>query len=368
MQTITGLMSQYPLQVKSIKLISDKGKKATWSLATSAGTKILKKAPVSKQRLLFLLQAIRHLQKNGAPIPRMVATTDGNDYAEDSSGSCYVLSDAAEGDSPSYVTADLYLIMKELGKFHSASRGFQSTYTTNEREHLGSWGRSYAKHLDQLERFKGMALSNGNSSSSNSRSNRSSIKNSKSSRSGKSGSGSSSSSSSEFERLFLLHVDKFIDQGKAALHLIQSSAYSNWVNKVAVQKNLCHQDFAAANLIKTRQGLAIIDMDSLTFDLPARDIRKIFNKVMKKHGWSSSKAISMLRAYREVHPLSAEECSVIYADLLFPHLFYGLSSKYFNKRTEWNAPQTIQKLKTLITSDRERQQMLASWDSIVKQS
>ncbi|KQO16642.1 phosphotransferase [Paenibacillus sp. Leaf72] len=363
MQTITGLMSQYPLQVKSIKLISDKGKKATWSLATSAGTKILKKAPVSKQRLLFLLQAIRHLQKNGAPIPRMVATTDGNDYAEDSSGSCYVLSDAAEGVSPSYVTGDLLLIMKELGKFHMASRGFQSAYTTDEREHLGSWGRGYAKHLDQLERFKGMALSSSNS-------NRISIKNMKSSKRSRSGKSSSirSSSSSEFERLFLLHVDKFIDQGKAALHLIQSSPYTNWVNKVAVQKNLCHQDFAAANLIKTRQGLAIIDMDSLTFDLPARDIRKIFNKVMKKHGWSSAKAISMLRAYREVHPLSAEECSVIYADLLFPHLFYGLSSKYFNKRTEWNAPQTIQKLKSLITSDRERQQMLASWDSIVKQS
>ncbi|ANY67146.1 hypothetical protein BBD42_12225 [Paenibacillus sp. BIHB 4019] len=359
MQTITGLMSQYPLQVKSMKLISDKGKKATWSLVTSAGTKILKKAPVSKQRLLFLLQAIRHLQKNGAPIPRMVATTDGKDYAEDSSGSCYVLSDAAEGESPSYVTGDLLLIMKELGKFHMASRGFQSAYTTDEREHLGSWGRGYAKHLDQLERFKGMALSGSNSR--------------KSSRSGKSSSIRSSSSSSnsnnsEFERLFLLHADKFIDQGKAALHLIQSSPYTNWVNKVAVQKNLCHQDFAAANLIKTRQGLAIIDMDSLTFDLPARDIRKIFNKVMKKHGWSSAKAISMLRAYREAHPLSAEECSVIYADLLFPHLFYGLSSKYFNRRTEWNAPQTIQKLKALITSDRERQQMLASWDSIVQQS
>ncbi|SFF32667.1 spore coat-associated protein S [Paenibacillus algorifonticola] len=334
MQTITGLMTQYPLQVKSIKLISDKGKKATWSLATSTGTKILKKTPVSKQRLLFLLQAIRHLQKNGAPIPRMVATKDGNDYAEDSSGNCYVLSDAAEGNSPSYVTSDLLLIMKELGKFHLASRGFQSAYTTNEREHLGSWGRGYAKHLDQLERFKGMARR----------------------------------SSSEFERLYLLHADKFIEQGKEALHLIQGSPYTNWVNKVAIQKNLCHQDFAAANLIKTRQGLAIIDMDSLTFDLPARDIRKIFNKVMKKHGWSSSKAISMLRAYREVHPLSAEECSVIYADLLFPHLFYGLSSKYFNRRTEWNAPQTIQKLKSLITTDRERQQMLASWGSIINQS
>ncbi|WP_042162411.1 CotS family spore coat protein [Paenibacillus gorillae] len=333
MQTIPELMSQYPLQMKSIKLISDKGKKATWSIVTSAGNKILKKAPVSKQRLLFLIQAIKHLQQNGAPIPEMVTTKLGTYYAEDSNGNCYVLSDAAQGASPTYATSDLIVIMKELGKFHMASRGFYSEHkSANEREHLGGWQQTYIKHLDQLEAFKGLARSSG-----------------------------------EFDKLYLLHADKYIDQGKEALRWIQSSHYTNWVNKVRVQRNLCHQDFAAANLIKSQQGLVIIDMDSLTFDLPARDIRKIFNKVMKKHGWSSAKAITMLNAYREVHPLSAEECSIIYADLLFPHLFYGLSSKYFNKRMEWNAPQTLQKLKSLITSERERQQVLASWSSIVQQ-
>lgn len=334
LKSIAGLMSQYPLQVKSIKLISDKGKKATWSIATSSGNKILKKAPVSKQRLLFLIQAIRHLQNNDAPIPPMVVTKTGSYYAEDSDGGCYVLSDEAQGSSPTYATNDLMIIMKELGKFHLASRGFQSHFEANERQHLGGWGVTYEKHINELERFKGL----------------------------------SRRSSSEFEKLYLLHVDKFIEQGKEALQWIQSGYYMNWVHKVAVQKNLCHQDFAAANLIKTKQGLVIIDMDSLTFDLPARDIRKIFNKVMKKHGWSSAKAVTMLRAYREVHPLSEEECSIIYADLLFPHLFYGLASKYFNRRLEWNAPQTLQKLKALIASDSARLQMLSSWSSIVKQS
>ncbi|MFF2090007.1 CotS family spore coat protein [Paenibacillus sp. NPDC058174] len=334
MGTITELMAQYPLQMKSIKLISDKGKKATWSLETSEGSKILKKAPVSKQRLLFLIQAIKHLQRNGAPIPEMVATTTGAYYSEDSSGSCYVLSDAVQGTSPTYGAADLIVIMKELGKFHLASRGFYSEHkSANEREHLGGWQQSYIKHLDQLEAFKALARSGG-----------------------------------EFDKLFLLHADHFIDQGKEALRWIESSYYTDWVNKVRVQRNLCHQDFAAANLIKSKQGLVIIDMDSLTFDLPARDIRKIFNKVMKKHGWSADKAVTMLKAYREVHPLSAEECSIVYADLMFPHLFYGLSSKYFNKRLEWDAPQTLKKLKSLIASDRERQQVLASWSSIIQQS
>lgn len=333
-ENVNAIMSQYPLRVRKVRLISDKGKKATWTIVTSAGTKILKKSPASKKRLLFLIQAIKHLQKNGAPIPAMVTTLAGKDYSEDSSGNCYVLSDAVKGTSPTYHTSDLLTIMKELGKFHMASRGFQSNYTTDEREHLGRWAQSYERHIDRLESFKKMAKSSGN----------------------------------EFEKLYLLHADSYISQGKEALKWIQSKNYMNWVNKVTVQKNLCHQDFAAANLIKTNKGMAIIDMDSLTFDLPARDIRKIFNKVMKKNRWSSSKAILMLRAYREVHPLSDEECQIIYADLLFPHLFYGLSSKFFDKRMEWNKSRTLTKLKALINSEKERQRMLSSWKTIVKQS
>lgn len=332
---VQAVLAQYPLRVKNVSLISDKGKKAAWTVSTNAGTKILKKSPAAKQRLLFLIQAIKHLQKNGAPIPAMVTTTAGKDYSEDSEGSCYILSDAISGSQPSYSNGDLLAIMKELGRFHLASRGFQSNSTTNERAHLGRWAQSYERHLDELIRFKSLVKS---------------------------------SNSSEFEKLYVQHVDHYISQGKEALSWVQGPYYANWVNKAAVQKNLCHQDFAAANLIKTNSGLVIIDMDSITFDLPARDIRKIFNKVMKKYGWNSSKAASMLRAYREVHPLSEEECQVIYADLLFPHLFYGLASKYFNKRTEWNRSNTLRKLQGYISSEKDREHVLASWRSIVRQS
>lgn len=331
---VNVIMSQYPLRVVSAKLIVDKGKKAAWAIVTNEGTKILKKSPAAKKRLLFLIEAVKHMQNNGAPIPAMVKTRTGKEYSEDSSGNCYVLSEAVQGTSPTYETADLLMIMKELGRFHLASRGFQSNYTTNEREHLGGWGQSYERYIERLESFKGMAKS----------------------------------SSNEFEKLYLLHADRFINQGKEALKWIESRYYTNWVNKVALQKNLCHQDFAAANLIKTSKGLAVIDMDSLTYDLPARDIRKIFNKVMKRNGWNISRAALMLRGYREVHPLSDDECQIVYADLMFPHLFYGLSSKYFNKRAEWNLAVTTKKFKALIASDHDREQMLSSWPTIVRQS
>ncbi|OXM17158.1 CotS family spore coat protein [Paenibacillus herberti] len=330
---VKTILSQYPLSVKNIHVINDKGKKAAWSIETSSGTKILKKSPAEKDRLLFLLQATKHLQKNGARIPKIVSTRSGADFADDVSGGSYVLSDAVSGISPkSYTPRQMNLIMREMGRFHKASRGFHSQSDTKERSHLGRWESSYQSHLDNLELYKAVAKLNNNA----------------------------------FSKLYLKHVDRFIAQGKEALSIIQGKAYRNWVNKVSVQRNLCHQDFAAGNLIKARRGYHVIDLDSLTIDLPARDIRKIFNKIMKKKGWGIIKATSMLRAYHQIHPLRPEECRVIYADLLYPHLFYGLASKYFNNRLEWDLTTSYEKFEALIQNDISRMRMLLSWNRIVR--
>ncbi|SDS12304.1 spore coat-associated protein S [Paenibacillaceae bacterium GAS479] len=330
---VKAILSKYPLSVKDIQVINDKGKKAAWSIETSSGTKILKKSPADKDRLLFLLQAIKHLQKNGARIPKIVATRSGADFADDASGSSYVLSDAVSGTSPkSYTRREMNLIMREMGRFHKASQGFQSKSDTRERSHLGRWESSYQSHLDNLELYKAVAKLNDN----------------------------------DFSKLYLKHVDRFIAQGKEALGIIQGKAYLNWVNKVSINRNLCHQDFAAGNLIKARRGYHVIDLDSLTIDLPARDIRKIFNKIMKKKGWSILKATSMLRAYHGTHPLKLEECRVIYADLLYPHLFYGMASKYFNNRLEWDLSKSYEKFEALIQNDQSRMRMLRSWNRIIR--
>ncbi|WP_372663936.1 CotS family spore coat protein [Cohnella sp.] len=328
------ILKQYPLAVRSIRLLSWKGKKGAWAVQTDRGMKVLKKSPASKTRQMFLNQAVRHLQSNGAPIPNLVQTRSGTDIAE-FKGECYVLSDAVQGSAPEYDTpAQLQQIMKTLGRFHLASRGFAGTGQVDERMHLGHWEDGYVQHLNDLETFKERAKRG----------------------------------SSSFSKLYLKHADAFIRHGQEALRSIQSGAYSEWVRKVERQKNLCHQDFAAGNLIRTSKGMYVIDMDSLTYDLPARDLRKIFNKVMKKKGWSLERSVAMLKAYHSVHPLSADEYSVVKADLLFPHLFYGISSKYYKRRTEaeWDMGKTVEKLGAMIRSESSKVNVLNQWDLAVQ--
>ena len=63
----------------------------------------------------------------------------------------------------------------------------------------------------------------------------------------------------------------------------------------------------------------------MTYDLPARDLRKIIGKnAEKSNRWSAEAVSEILGWYTEVNPLGAGEMEVLYADLLFPHWFYGL--------------------------------------------
>ncbi|GAX91999.1 CotS family spore coat protein [Effusibacillus lacus] len=333
-EPIEVVLRQYPLKVKRVTVISYKGKKGVWKVDTDRGTKILKKFPGSKSRLRFILAAVEHLQKGGVRIPKIVTARSGEEFAE-AGGSCFVLSDYEAGPNPEYDSKqELQEIMKALAIFHRASKGFNPPAGTDSREHLGKWADGYRKHLEDLEKFKRMAARD----------------------------------KSKFSTLFLQHADTYIRQGKQALAIIESGVYTQWCRKVRQHKNLCHQDFASGNLVRTKRGIVVLDMDSLTYDVPARDLRKIMNKVMKKKEWSREKATRMLSAYHSVNPLSDDEYRVLYADLLFPNLFYGISSKYFQRREkEWNSDKFLEKLKLMVRSEQAKQSVLADWDRIIKQ-
>lgn len=329
------VLQAYPLTVYDCRLLSWKEKKGVWRVRTDRGVKILKMCPSTESRLRFICRAVRHLKRNGVPIPDLVRTREGSDYAANE-GHSYTLSDAVEGRSPEYGDSrELRLVMRTLGRFHLASGGFEGTGDGAERIHLGLWENSYRDQLDDLADFRRRA--------------------------GKAG-------ASDFDRLFLKHAGAFIERGEKALEALKGGSYRRWVNKVERQKNLCHQDFASGNLILDDEGLHVIDMDSLTFDLPARDLRKIFNKVLKKENGGTAFAISMLRAYHSANPLKEEEYGVLKADLLFPHLFYGIGSKYYKRRLRqgWPEEKLLNKLRAMIGSETAKMNMLSGWDTMLR--
>ena len=336
-EPLAEILGKYPFTVKRTKTESYKQKKAVWWVETTKGTKILKKHPNSEAMLLFLLAATDHLQKRGIGIPRVNTTIDGRPYVK-MGETCYILIDAAEGVNPDYnKPRELEIFVRELGRFHSASVGFAPPKKSKIRQHLGNWPEDYSADLSRLKGF---------------------YDNEK-----------SQVTHGEFGKIILRVFNSFFERMEASITGLRSSEYTTWVKKIAAEGGLCHQDFAAGNILLSSSGkVYVIDTDSLTIDLPARDIRKLLNKVMKKNGkWDAALLQDILGWYQKENPLTADEWAVVKLDLNFPHLFAGIMDKYYRGRErDWTEEKYVSRLKEMIAIEQSGQKVLDKYEEIIK--
>lgn len=333
--TLAMVLKQYPVKVKKVTNENYKGKKGVWFVDTEKTKVVLKKMPVSPERLQFLLAATDHLKQGGVNFPQLIKNKAGNPYTQ-YAGSTYCLFEAINGKTPDYENLkDLQAIMRSLATFHKASTGFSPPNGVKISNQLGTWTTKYTKQISQLTEFKHKV-------------------NAKAER-------------NAFDKRFLTEVDEFIKLGNEALRALKSSDYSKWVNRVSKSHQLCHQDYAAGNLsLTTSNKLFVFDIDGLTIELPAQDIRKILNKVMKKQAsWDLDQAVKMLKWYHAVHPLTKAEYRVLFIDMSFPHLFHGIVSKYYLSRDRnWDERKYMERLESMIRAEKTKSIVTSRFDEI----
>lgn len=70
-------------------------------------------------------------------------------------------------------------------------------------------------------------------------------------------------------------------------------------------------------------GVWVIDLDSVCYDLPVRDLRKLITEAMFEHGtWEVDWLEQMLRAYNDSHPMPGDLFELLLIDLVMPNEFY----------------------------------------------
>lgn len=335
-EPLQEILRQYDIKVLGTRNESYKDKKGVWWVETPQGHKILKKISNSEETLRHILHAVKHLTSNGIHIPAVNPTRSGDDYAK-IDGVCYVLSDAITGKTPSYDSSqELALIVKELGRFHKASKGFAPLPGSKPKYHLGTWYDDYQEQLRDMENFYHSEISKG--------------------------------ASDPIAKLVLNEFPYFANRAQEALEGLQQHDYLDWVEKAGREGCLCHQDYAAGNLILTSdQKIFILDTDSLTIDIAARDLRKLLNKIMKKSGkWNADQAHKVMVLYQSTHPLTPSQWRVVKLDLLFPHLFLGAMNKYYYQRDkEWSYEKYHQRLKEMSAFEKTITPFLAQFDTFI---
>lgn len=300
-----------------------KKKKAVWYVERPGTAWVLKRSPLGEERLRFVLDAADHLRSRGVRIPKLVTTQDGRRYVSVPEGH-FVMIERVSGRTPTYDRADdRRKILQGLAAFHRAGEGFSAEGQADPRVQLGEWPGLYLKRLNRLLEADG---------------------------------------SGPFWDEARPHHRYFVDAARSALERLQRSAYADWVEETRRRGGLCHQDFAAGNLILEPSGdLAVLDLDSVSVEIPARDLRKIVLKVLKKRDqWDDGLARSLLAHYQQVNPLGADRYEVVQIDLLFPHLYHGLIDKYLGDRApDWSQEKFLTRLRQVVAFERQKTEALA---------
>lgn len=320
-EALMALMS-YGLGDAAINLVSDKEKKPVWRVQKDDSTYYLKRMPLTEERLRFVLAAVAHLRERGVNLPELLKTREGCPYACHA-GNFYILTHAVKGDEPDY-EQHLRQVVYSLAQFHHAGRGFQPPAEA-VHSHLGTWRQNYARKRSEVTQF------------------------------------TEDAPDTPFRRVLRTYHHHMVRQIETAEALLAGDAYEEWVQRVEREGCICHQDYAAGNLRLHRWGVWVLDVDGLTLDLPARDLRKLINKVVRHDSNMNGRLKEILDAYQESYPLSHAELQVVAADLLFPHLFCGLVNKYYTGRTEGQGEQELcRRLEE--TVDVEQAKAKAVWD------
>lgn len=330
------VLSNYAIKVLSIKNESYKEKKGVWWIQTPDGYKILKKVSNSEDTLNYILHTVSHLSKNGINLPVVVKTRNQTEYTIVDQN-CYVLSDAIEGKTPSYSSpAELSKIVTELARFHKASTGFFPSLNSKPKLHLGTWVEDYKDQIEDMNSFyKNDVFIKENSNIGN---------------------------------LIKAEFPTFYARAQTAINGLNGPEYKEWVEEKFNSGCLCHQDFAAGNLILAPSGkLFVLDTDSITIDIPARDIRKLLNKIMKKSGrWDMNLTKTIINYYQAENPLTRSQWKVVKMDLLFPHLFMGAMNKYCYKRDkEWNTEKYFQRIREMAEFEKTINPIIDNFNDIM---
>jgi len=335
-ENINSILSQYNIHTLDVEKKSDKGKKAVWWINTTEGDKVLKKHSCSSKTLEFILSAAEHLQNGKVNLSTIIKTKDNTNYIKGVK-CCYVLSEAVIGNTPNEDNPkELIMIIKQLANFHYASKNFTFPVDCKPRIHLGLQKEEFEIQMHKIKGFYDTEISKPKHS--------------------------------EFGQIIINVFPYFYKRMQLAITENEKSGYDKWALEAKSTNCLCHQDFTASNLILTSsKKIFVLDIDSITIDLPTRDIRKFLNKIMKKKGkWDLLLTLQILGWYNAQNPLEHWKWQVLKEALIFPHPFVGIMSKYYEQR-EVNWPETryIERLKGMIKTEKSIEPILQNFEKII---
>lgn len=306
---------QYGIKIKKSSLIKhDRTTSLVAKLLGDNGKKYaLKTMYLSKRKQEFIVRSELLLSKKGVCLAKPVPTKDDKLFFMHK-GNPYVLYEWVEGDRhPLNNPQDLKSLIKTIAEMHRAS------YNLNFPHHIKpyantNWKKDYKKRIGYMDRFYKM-----NKDASNPR-----------------------------KEAYVGSIPFFRKMAKKALKFLEKSKYASLAKRPYKEQSLIHGDAHQGNVRYEENEKAIIDFEDVCYDLPSKDLIRIFSKYTKRHQFDAKIFQKMMEWYEEVNPISPATRKVILIDFLFPHTIHRML------RLKKYKIQTLEEVKQVVREEKKK--------------
>lgn len=291
------VLAEYNITPLGITLVQGGSIKTVWKILTGTGTLCLKRLKQTLDKALFSANAQIHIKQKAGNVPGIVLNKL-NQAITQYNGQLFVMYEWLEGSDLNFGnSSDLKAAIQGLAKFHIYSKGYSPVESARISSKLGKWPEQYGSMLEKLSSWMDIASAN---------------------------------ISLPHYASFVRNTPGIIKMGLKALDLLKESKYEALTKPDSDSIVLCHQDYGKGNALLTNKGVYVLDLDGVTYDLPARDLRKIIGKnAENRNQWQLDIIEEICCWYEEVNPFINGEKYILYIDLLFPHWYYGLVKNLF---------------------------------------
>lgn len=284
----------YGFKIKKWKIIKHvKNSSVVIKVTTKENKKYaLKSLYIAPERQHFIAISEKMLADKGVSLALPISTING-DLLMQFNRFPYVLYEWVKGKSSQLKhQKDLESIIDAMARFHHASHGLNYPIGITIYEHH-NWKTEYKDRIHTMERWlvDHKSLKNKN------------------------------------EKIIHQYIHFFIRMATKALKALDNSNYDQYVKRPPNDKTLVHGDLHHSNVINDNPLKVLIDFEDIRYDLPSKDLLRIYSMFTKNHSFNNQSFTSMMNTYERVHPLSADDKELVYIDLLFPHIFERMLRK-----------------------------------------
>lgn len=311
------ILEQYDLEIKQMT----KGRGA-YICDTDCGRKLLVPFRGSKERAAFLREILLELNRKGFPVEQICITKNEEAVAEDEWGTRYWLKDLVSGSECSTGSkSDMVNALVSLAELHILLVSCPKEIPAFMKNERNEPGQMYRRHYKELVKVKNYVHSR--------------------------------KSRNDFELAFQGQYPHYIKNAKEAIALLEELEAGGMQ-----QMCLCHGDFNQHNVLRTPEGIRIVNFENMGCNEPVTDLANFIRKMMEKNNWDTELGMRLIDAYESRRKLSAGERKFLYLSLLFPEKFWKLSNHYSNSHKAWVSGRDIEKLNRMIELEPMRTKFL----------